>query len=117
MPRRDLLILAAAGLILAAGIVWQSYQGRAKLRDDAVRGCLRSQIDRRGLASLNSDVASFSGDAAIARRADGNAVTADRYARISRRADARSTELASRLPPKLECEDAYPHPSLAPWAG
>jgi hypothetical protein len=117
MPRRDLVLLMAAMLLVTAGVVWQSYTGRAKLRNDTVRGCVRSQQDRRGLQKLNTDVSRFADDAAAARRADGNAVTADRYALIARRAEDRTLELAERLPPKLSCDQAFPHPSLLPWAG
>jgi hypothetical protein len=115
--RRSYWLLGLAAFVLILGVAGQSYAGRVKLRDDAVRGCLRSQLDRRGLSDLNADVASFAGDASAARRADGNARTAGRYAAIAGRADARTRELALRLPPRLECENAYPHPSLLPWAG
>ncbi|WP_026912328.1 hypothetical protein [Patulibacter minatonensis] len=115
--KRSLWLLVLAGVVLACAIVAQSYGGRVKLRNDAVRGCERSQLDRRGLAALNTDVSSFAGDASVARRADGNTRTADRYLRIARRADDRTIELAARLPPRLECQQAYPYPSLLPWAG
>lgn len=118
MPsRRPYWLLVIAGLIMAAGIIAQSYGGRVQLRDDAVQGCLRSQLDRRGLASLNKDVAKFAGDASVARRADGNQTTANSYLAIALRANGRTAELSARLPPRLECESAYPHPSLLPWAG
>lgn len=117
MPRRDLYLLALAMAILLAGTTWQSYEGRVKLRGDTVRGCLRSQLDRAGLADLNDDVGSFASDASAARRADGNSATADRYLRIAGHTAGRSADLRRRLPPSLECEQAYPHPSLLPWAG
>lgn len=117
MPRRDLLVLALAMVILLGGTTWQSYEGRVKLRGDAVNGCLRSQLDRAGLAELNDDVGSFATDASRARRADGNAATADRYMTIAGHTSERSKDLRRRLPPALECDKAFPHPSLFPWAG
>jgi hypothetical protein len=115
--RRPYWLLVLAGLLLAGGILMQSYGGRVKLRNDAVRGCERAQKDRRGLLTLNADMSRFAADASEARRKDGNVDTAVRYAVISIRAGQRSVELADRLPPRLECSRAYPHPSPFPWAG
>lgn len=118
MPsRRSYWLLAFAVLTLIAGVAWQSYTGRVKLRDDAINGCLRSQLDRAGLTELNRDVGVFATNASVARRADGDVKVADAYDKVVIRTQERTADLRRRLPPNLECEMAYPHPSLLPWAG
>lgn len=118
MPsRRAYWLLVLAGLLLAAGLLTTDYAGRLHDRDDRVAGCLRSQDDRRGLAALNRDVGRFADGASDARRADGNAVVAARYAGVATRSRTRSDDIGQRLPPNLLCEQAYPAPPLLPWTG
>lgn len=88
-------LLRVAGLALFVLFVWLTgYFGRVDIVDFQRRGCERGKLDRQANA-LGWRTAE------AARRADGQLVIADRYARIASGLERRS---------RVNCRDAYPDP-------
>lgn len=98
-------------LLMILAVFAQSYQGRVDLRGTQVAGCERAVQDRQESVRRDLDLAAFARRASQARRADGDDQVAVEYARIADRADRRARSTRSRI---VDCEDAFPRPSLSP---
>jgi hypothetical protein len=110
---RRVLVAAALLLIITNGTIWaQSYQGRVDLHRAQLAGCHRGIADR--LVHLRESEASWKANLIVASDPRQPAVT-----RSARRDQAVAEELAvksyrTRVPPALDCDKAFPGPSLLP---
>ena len=114
MPRWAAASLLAVMLLLGA-LGSQSYLGRVHIRQDAVRGCIRSTLDRH----VNARGWRIAQQARFASYELGGAGAVNDL-RASVRYDVIATSLESRTRPTPAgraafCDRAFPAPSIVPW--
>lgn len=99
-------------VLLFCAFYIQAYTTAVDIHDAQVSGCERSKLDRRATLDRDKDLSEFFNAAARARLADGNEDVARQYTEFARRAQDRRKATVVRV---VDCQDAYPKPSLVPF--
>lgn len=114
MPRWTLAGLIAVVMLITA--LWsQSYLGRVHDREDSVRGCLRSTLDRHVNARgwRIAQAARFNSYLMGGPDAANNFAASVKYDVIATSLESRTRTTAKGR--RAYCERAYPPTSILPW--